>query len=366
MNYSASSTMSGQTQYSSRKANPNKQGSVSVSPVYEQVMALNEYRNPLDSLEYAVGRFAYALKTRVMPAHQIDFLVAYPEPRNRLRKELSQSKLLGQTPDGKAIYLFDHFHNSSVMRELGRLRALTFKVVGEGTKALRDIDSYDRYYRHIVLWDDTDSEIVGAYRIGEAFSLSNDEAQPLYSQRLFDYQASLRSLFPQAIELGRSFIQPKYWSKRGLDYLWMGIGAYLSAHPHVRYLFGAVSISNDFPTLAKHQIVGCFARHFQPIGHRTLAKSRRPFYVDRGVLESYRELSFVESLAKLKQQLKDQGVVLPTLYKHYADLCEADGTQFIDFNIDPQFGHCIDGLMWVDLAYIKDKKRRRYLDTHTV
>lgn len=356
-------TPSGLKNTSNATQSPNAT-SVSVAATFQQVMALNNYANPRGYMAYALGRLEYAVKTRALNRTDTSHLVAYPEPRNRLIKELSQSQLLGQTPDGKAIFLFQYRSNSSVIRELGRLRALTFKVVGEGTKQLRDTDQYDQYYQHIVLWDEAALEIVGSYRIGEAHAL-NAAHQPLYTEGLFDYQPRMRALFPYAIELGRSFIQPKYWSKRGLDYLWMGIGAYLSAHPHVRYLFGAVSISNEFPTLAKHQIVACFQHHFQPSDHRDLAKSRLPFRVDRGVLESFRDMDYDDSLSYLKVALKKQDVVLPTLYKHYADLCEAKGTQFIDFNIDPKFSHCLDGLMLVDLAYIKDKKRRRYLEPHT-
>ncbi len=346
------------------RATQSIKSAVSVAATFQQVMDLNNYENPRGLMAYALGRLEYAVKTRTLSASESGHLVAYPEPRNRLIKELSQCQLLGQTPDGKAIFLFQYRSNSSVMRELGRLRALTFKVVGEGTKQLRDTDAYDQYYQHIVLWDEAALEIVGSYRIGEAHAL-NTAHQPLYTEGLFDYQPSMRALFPFAIELGRSFIQPKYWSKRGLDHLWMGIGAYLIAHPHVRYLFGAVSISNEFPTLAKHQIVGCFQHHFQPLDHRQLARAKLPFRLDRGVLESFRDMDYDDSLSYLKTALKKQNVVLPTLYKHYADLCEAKGTQFVDFNIDPKFSHCIDGLMLVDLAYIKDKRRRRYLEPHS-
>jgi len=339
--------------------------SVSVSPVYQQVMSLNAYQNPHGYIEYAVGRIEYALRKRSLSHDDTEHLVAYPEPRIRIIKELGKCQRLGQTPDGKSIFLFEYQRNSSVMRELGRLRALTFKVVGEGTKQLRDTDRFDQYYKHIVLWDDSAAEIVGSYRIGEAHLYTKNHAKPLYTEDLFDYQPDMRAIFPKAIELGRSFIQPKYWSKRGLDYLWMGIGAYLSANPKIQYLFGAVSISNEFPNLAKHQIVACFQHHFQPENHHALAKPKLPFKVDRGVLENYRDLHFDESLVQLKHTLKKQNVVLPTLYKHYADLCEARGTQFIDFNVDPKFSHCIDGLILVDLSYIKDKKKRRYLDPHT-
>ena len=330
----------------------------------QTLLSRNDIAAPQGYLKYLAGRWQHSRKIKY-GAEERQVLVAYPEPRARLIKELSAADLLGMTPDGKQIFLFDYRANSSVIRELGRLRELTFRAVGEGTNKLRDIDEFDRSYRHIVLWDESAAEIVGSYRVGEAFKLAADgNPKQLYTSRLFQYGSSFKTLFPESVELGRSFIQPKYWTKRGLDYLWMGIGAYLKAHPQVRYLFGAVSISNDYPDLAKQQIVGCYQHFFQTENFGDFASAKIPFRTDRGVLESYRDKSFEQSTRFLKKSLQKQGVTLPTLYKHYSDLCNPEGVQFVDFNIDPDFSFCIDGLMLVDLTYIKDKKRRRYLDPH--
>lgn len=317
---------------------------------------------PNNYASYLAGRLKHAHRYRHSDELTQQSMVAYPEPRKRLRKELRASNHMGRTPDGKDIYLFDYRLNSSVIRELGRLRELTFRAVGEGTQKLRDNDSFDKIYRHIVLWDDEQAEIVGAYRIGEAYNLvKNGNSQRLYTSTLFDYGLNFKRCFPNAIELGRSFIQPRYWTKRGLDYLWMGIGAYLNTHPDVRYLFGAVSISNDYPELAKQQIVGCYQHHFQPDNASHYATAKLPFRTDRSVLEAHRGKTLAQSILILKAELKKHRVTLPTLYKHYADLCEPQGTRFIDFNIDPGFAFCIDGLILVDLHHIKDNKRRRYL-----
>ncbi len=331
--------------------------------MHQFLISRNDIKAPSGYLSYITSRLQHTRKIRKERKSKCEELVAYPEPRKRLIKELESAECIGDTPDGKTIYLFDYRINSSVIRELGRLRELTFRAVGEGTQKLRDIDEFDKTYRHIVLWDKSASEIVGSYRVGEAFKLTKQTGcvSNLYTSRLFDYQRKFQSLFPNAVELGRSFIQPKYWTKRGLDYLWMGIGAYLQANPQVRYLFGAVSISNEFPDLAKQQIVGCYKYHFQPDDYGDYALSKLPFRTDRGILESFRDKDFLQSSQSLKRALQKQGVTLPTLYKHYSDLCDADGVRFIDFNIDPDFSYCIDGLMLVDLAYIKDKKRRRYL-----
>ncbi|RBP48454.1 GNAT family N-acetyltransferase [Arenicella xantha] len=316
---------------------------------------------PQNYFAHLSGRCRHMLNARRYAAHESQ-PIAFPEARHRLRRELASSRRLGITPDGKHIYLFRYRPNSSVLKELGRLRELTFRAVGEGTQRSRDIDEFDKTYLQIILWNDQESEIVGSYRVGEAFNLvKKRDTSALYTNGLFDYRDQFINCMPQALELGRSFIQPKYWTKRGLDYLWQGIGAYLQAHPNIRYLFGAVSISNELPDLAKQQIVACYQHYFQPDNHDQFAAARLPFQTNRSILESYRDKSFAQASAHLKQSLKRQGVSLPTLYKHYAELCEPQGVRFIDFNIDPKFSFCVDGLMLVDLSHIKPQKRKRYL-----
>lgn len=289
-------------------------------------------------------------------------MVALPERKNRLLHELNRAEKLGATSDGKLIFLFEYFHNSAVMRELGRLRELTFRAVGEGTGKLRDIDCYDQNYKHIVLWDPAATEIVGAYRIGEAHTLPVENCRKdLYTNELFSYRDSFNPIFTKGVELGRSFIQPQYWRKRGLDYLWQGIGAYLINHSNTRYLFGAVSISNDYPSLAKQQIVGHYKYFHSSKSIREYACAINPFQLDRATYESRRGLSREQSNQELKASLRRQGVSLPVLYKHYVELCDAQGVNFIDFNVDPDFAFCVDGLILVDLQHIKAAKRCRYL-----
>ena len=111
--------------------------------------------------------------------------IIHPAKTKLIRKELKASELIGKTQDGKYIYLFDYLPNSSVMREIGRLRELSFRQVQEGTGNALDIDSYDRYYRHLILWDEEELEIIGSYRIGEAWKiLKHRGEQGLYTNSL--------------------------------------------------------------------------------------------------------------------------------------------------------------------------------------
>lgn len=332
---------------------------------------LVEYSLPKGRLDYWFGRMKYLnnhkrlTDSEIQQDYSAQKIIAFPQPRKLIRKELQRSQLLGETADNKKIFLVDCHARSVVLKEIGRLREISFRAVGEGTQKSRDTDKYDFSYRHIVLWDDNDQEIVGAYRIGEAGRLVKESGlDGLYTSRLFDYQPAFIDLFPESIELGRSFVQPKYWGKRGLDYLWMGIGAYLSANPQIKYLFGAVSISNDYPQAAKDEIIACYQHYFQPDGYRAWASSKMPYQASSSAAMDYQSLDYKAGLKHLKSQLDMHNLKVPTLYKQYADFCEPQGLRFIDFNIDPQFSYCVDSLILVDLTFAKQKKRQRYIDVH--
>jgi putative hemolysin len=150
-----------------------------------------------------------------------------------------------------------------LLRELGRLREIAFRAVEEGSGKRRDTDSYDDDYLHLILWDDEDLEIVGAYRfMPTAMQVERRGLEGLYSYSLFHYDDKMQDVLEHGIELGRSFIQPRYWGRRGLDYLWSGIGAYLARYPHYRYLFGPVSISGGLPPAARDLLVAFYRLWF--------------------------------------------------------------------------------------------------------
>lgn len=289
--------------------------------------------------------------------------IAHPEDRKALKQELANAMLLGSTRDHKRIYLATSDKDSVLMREVARLRELTFRQVGEGTGKRRDSDKYDEYYRHLVLWDDEELEVVGSYRIGEGSSIMKEMGSGgFYTASLFDFTPDFEKLLPDAIELGRSFIQPKFWGSRALDYLWQGIGAYLKHHPHVRYMFGPVSISEHYPKPARDLLV-CFYKTW--FGGERLACSGNPYEMSRSdVEECQRHIGgqdFTADYRDLKKQLSFYDVTVPTLYKHYADLCEEGGVKFLDFGVDPDFGNCIDGFILVDVTKVKPAKRKRYM-----
>lgn len=285
--------------------------------------------------------------------------IAHPEDRQQLRAEIRACELLGTTKDGMAIRLYRFGGDSAVMREIGRLREVSFRAVGEGSGRRRDMDIYDRDYDHLVLWDDEALELVGAYRLRRTADVPLHEASALYSQTLFAYRDDARPFFAAGVELGRSFVQPRYWGRRSLDLLWYGIGAYVRKFPEVRYLFGPVSISNSYPGRAKELLVS-FYRHYFSAGS-DWAGARLPFRMSAALEQRWQGLDYLEGFTQLKAELGALGLQVPTLYKQYSELCEDGGVQFADFNVDPDFSDCVDGLVLVDLHYLKDSKRKRYL-----
>ena len=290
--------------------------------------------------------------------------LAHPEAVERVAAGLlADAEKLADLPDGKQAFLLPGSADSPVMREIGRLRELTFRKVGEGTGARRDLDIYDTYYEHLVLWDPKALRIVGSYRFGHGGRIIGERGLgALYTSSLFRYSPALESRIAEGLELGRSFIAPAYWKSRALDQLWQGIGLYLQRHPELRYLFGPVSMSVSLPREAREWIAAAHQHYFGVAG---LASAKQPFVVSQDVVRIVRDalagLDPSEGLGKLKHHLDALGVSLPVLYRQYVDLVEPQGVQFLDFGEDPGFSGCVDGLVMLDLANLKPAKRARYL-----
>jgi putative hemolysin len=311
-----------------------------------------------------INRQVYSVSKKCIPLFRTAKPTAPAEPRSVLRRELHRADCLGQTRDGKQIFLYNCGHDSPVMREIGRLREVAFRRVREGSGKRRDLDQFDAYYRHLVLWDDSELQIVGAYRIGEAARIVGTRGcEGLYTHSLFAYSDAMHRYFPRALELGRSFVQPSYWGMRSLDYLWYGIGAYLRRHPDIRYLFGPVSISDGYPHAARNLLVHFYRHYFGDEGRLALARDR--YVIAEAERTRLHELfggaGYEQGFRILKEQLGLMGLAVPTLYKQYTEVCEPGGARFLDFGVDAQFSNCIDGLVLVDLNLLKNSKRARYV-----
>jgi putative hemolysin len=316
---------------------------------------VNSDAPPKPSLS-AIRQSLYAIGTR---RHS---RIAGPEPLispvdpRLVKSELKRMELLGSTPDGKQIYSGRILSGSLLLSELGRLRELTFRSVGEGTGKRLDIDRYDTWYEHILLWSPDDLEIVGAYRIAFGDQVYADYGiDGFYSASLFKYSCETLSRLVKGAELGRSFVVPKYWNSRSLDNLWHGIGACLARRPEVQYLFGPVSISADMPIAARECLIAYYRQYHGC--QKGSATACRPF---QPLQEKTSPLSREEAFRSMREELSDMGVKIPTLYKQYMELCEPDGVRFLAFGVDPDFNNTIDGLMELEIGLMKPHKYARY------
>lgn len=289
--------------------------------------------------------------------------ISVPEERSELKVELKNGRLLGKTTDGKSIIVYESEIENCVIKEIGRLREISFRHVGEGSGKKRDIDSYDFYYKHLIIWDDEALEIAGAYRLGVCSEIMDDfDVEGLYTSTLFKFDKNFEPYLERGIELGRSFVQPKYWNSRALDYLWQGIGAYVKSRPEIQYLFGAVSLSDTFNEKAQGMMIYFYQKYFG--SKEKLAKHKAPYITSKWVHEHCENVfngeDYRVDMRTLKEELGFMGYTVPTLFKQYSELCEEGGVQFLDFGYDKDFNNCIDGFIITDLKLLKETKRKRY------
>lgn len=248
-----------------------------------------------------------------------------------------------------------------LLQELGRLREITFRAVGEGTGHARDIDLYDAYYLHMFIWDRENSRVVGAYRLGLADEIVRHYGvKGLYTHSLFRYRRGLLQHLDPAIELGRSFVRPEYQrSYSPLLLLWKGIGQFVARNPRYRTLFGPVSISGDYATSSQRLLVQFLrANNFLPQLARYV-RPRRPFRVPpgapwRSVVDMPGDL---EQLSEMVTALEQDQKGVPVLLRQYLKL----GGHILGFNVDKAFNNSLDGLIMVDLRRTDGKVLAKYM-----
>lgn len=246
----------------------------------------------------------------------------------------------------------------AVLPEIGRLRELTFRAVGEGTGRSRDLDRFDVLYLHLFLWNEEAGEIVGAYRLGPT-----DEIVPryglrgLYTNTLFKFRQPLVKHLTPALELGRSFVRREYQREYlPLLLLWRGVCHYVSQHPQYRHLFGPVSISNDYRSASRHLI----AHHFpRTVDLARWVSPRRPLRAGFGSVLPRLPAELAGDLQTLAELIEDieNGRGLPVLLRQYLKL----GGEVLAFNVDPAFNDALDALVVVDLLRADAAAIGRYM-----
>ena len=251
---------------------------------------------------------------------------------------------------------FDCFVASSgripnILREIGRLREVTFRAVGEGTNKSIDLDEYDLYYSHLILWDRKAEKIAGAYRVGNGAKIMQRYGKRgFYISSLFRMGSHLDPMLEQSLELGRSFIVVEYQKHRlSLFLLWKGILYYLISNTHFRYIIGPVSISNQYQEVSKELIIQFITKHYfdhtlaEHVAPRNAFKPKVNKVDTEALLDSTQ--SDIKKMDRIISEIEPSSFTMPVLLKKYLQ----QNARIMAFNCDPKFNNALDGLMYLDM-----------------
>ncbi len=279
--------------------------------------------------------------------------IAPPEDSEAIAREIEAMRFANLlASQGPFDVLVAQAHNIPVaLREIGRLRELAFREVGEGTGKARDLDEYDLYYLQLIIWDREARRIAGGYRMGPGDRIFAEHgAGGFYISSLFKVKPGFWPIMQQAVELGRSYVVPDYQRKRlPLFLLWKGILYYLLRHPQYRYLYGPVSISKHFSHLSRSLIVAFIRKYFFNEELARYLEPRKPFRVETDKVDLDALIDSldhgIQSLDQLIEDIEPDHIRLPVLIRQYIKL----NARFISFNVDPDFNDVLDGFIILDL-----------------
>lgn len=334
---------------------------------YSRLAAFETDRELTDYLRfrtYVLRRQRPSLLGRHEKTHQKPISIANTIPRHILASEvaaLPDANTLIRSGD-MCVFQAEAWRIPRVLREVGVLREKTFRAVGEGTGHPMDIDRFDDTYRHLVLWNERKREVCGAYRFALCDEILAEQGRnSLYSASLFRFDKGLLESLQPALELGRSFIREEYQrSYQPLLMLWKGLAAFIVRNPRYSKLFGCVSISGDYSTVSRELMVRFLKRHCfdASLGTRvtpsTPLKNKALRKLDFSLSDSV--FNDPEDIGGLVTDVED-GRGIPVLLKQYLKL----GGRLLGFNVDPDFGDCLDGLILVDLVNTEEKILGRFM-----
>ncbi len=246
----------------------------------------------------------------------------------------------------------------AVLHDIGRLREICFRAVGEGTGRPLDLDRFDHTYLHVFLWDSSRHRVAGAYRLGPTdLLLAEYGPSGLYCSTLFDFEQPFLDHLTPGLELGRSFIAGDYQRSMGaLHALWKGVGRFVARAPRYARLFGPVSISKTYTPISRNLMVGFLREKRKDPSLSALVRPTRPFEPELPGGISPR-LEDIKQVSARVSEVEPDGKGVPVLLRHYLKL----NATLLEFNVDPQFSNCLDALLMVDLRRAPAAMVRRYL-----
>jgi hypothetical protein len=297
--------------------------------------------------------------------------------RELLKQELTKERFLRSTNNGNnEIYVITHHDSPNVMKEIGRLREISFRAAGGGTGKSADIDNYDTDeipYKQLLVWDPVEEEVVGGYRYILGYDVKKDKyGKPkLATSGLLDYSDKfVNEILPVTIELGRSFVQPKYQpskeSRKGLfslDNLWDGLGALVIDYPNIKYFFGKVTMYVHFNPVARDMILFFMHKFFPDTEKLTWPIDPLPYKTDISGFESlFTGSGFEENHKILFQEVRKLGENIPPLVNSYMVISPSMKTFGTAFN--EEFGGVEETGILITIKDIYEAKKNRHINTY--
>lgn len=305
-----------------------------------------------------------SLKTQKPPKNIIDEV-----PQEKILEDISKlkktkSKLL--TSKGFEVYLSKPSKIPNILKEIGRLREVTFREIGEGTNKEIDLDSYDNTYQHLFLWDAVNEKLVGAYRMGFGQDIMKNEGiNGFYVNTLFRIEPELYGMMSKTIEMGRAFIRSEYQRKpMPLFLLWKGIIHVTLRFPDHKYLLGGVSISNQFSEFSKSLMIEFMKSHYYDPFVAQYIRPKQEYKIK--LKDADKDFVFdnvksdMKKFDKIIDEIEPDGLRIPVLLKKYIK----QNCKLVAFNVDPKFNNAIDGLIYVRIADLPESTVKPVLEEY--
>ena len=277
-------------------------------------------------------------------------------------KALSDQQRLVENGD-LAVYIAESSQIPNMLKEIGRLREITFREVQEGTGKSIDLDEFDGHYLHLFLWNHRQRELVGGYRLGFTDQiLRRYGPQGLYTNQLFRFKPEFLERLTCSIECGRSFVRSEYQKKfNRLTLIWKGILKYVGQNPQYHLLFGPVSISKDYQRFSRNLMIRFLSTQRLDPSLSRFVTPRKPYrsLQIRGISQQILQASFsdIDDISLLVSEIEKDGKGLPTLLRTYLKL----NGSLISFNVDKAFSGVVDGLLLVDLTQTDARILKRFM-----
>ena len=298
-----------------------------------------------------------------------------PVDRTLLEAELTQDRFLRKTNAAdNDIYMIDAHNAPNVMLEIGRLREITFREAGGGTGKAVDIDEYDTCevpFKQLLVWNDKDKEIISSYRfiLGRDVPLDENGYPHTPCSKLFRFsQKFIENQWQKSIELGRSFVQPKYQATNdsrlglfSLDNMWDGLGTLVVDYPDQEYFFGKMTMYNSYNRVARNMILNFLEKRFK--GDATLVTPFNPTQKsEKPLKEMFTGGTLAEDFKILNKNILDIKTTIPPLIKAYMSLSST--MQYFGASANEEFGEVEEIAILLTIKDIYEKKINRHINTY--